>query len=459
MGRFISLIALLLGCVLALPAIGRARFTTYSEARDLLTPLAEVLPAELKAAHDASSNTGWSSWIAAHDRDIRQRLRRGDDDTIVNWLRLGTSFTDRPRAIADDPANPAKLAELIAARTHDLVTALAAGTTDERRLFARRSLEAEGYRFDTSADRAHVEEHLAAEVLRVARENQGFARELDAARRIGDTSEDFAARSKLFRDRGLSLDTSILPSFALERALQRMMEQQVLGPTPVRRAAVIGPGLDFADKGSGYDFYPQQTLQPFALADSLMRLGLTDPATGVQITTFDISPRVNDHLTRVRARARNGSPYVVRLPLDSRIAWTPGVLEYWKRMGDRIGAEARDAKPAADRSGVEFRTLRIRPQMALRVVPEDLNVVTQRFDGQAFDLVVATNIFVYYDTLDQSLALANVAAMLRPGGLLLSNNALLELPASPIRSAGYLTVVYSDRPDDGDHIVWYRRLP
>ena len=30
--------------------------------------------------------------------------------------------------------------------------------------------------------------------------------------------------------------------------------------------------------------------------------------------------------------------------------------------------------------------------------------------------VVATNVFVYYDMLDQSLALANVAAMLKPGG-------------------------------------------
>jgi len=48
---------------------------------------------------------------------------------------------------------------------------------------------------------------------------------------------------------------------------------------------------------------------------------------------------------------------------------------------------------------------------------------------------------------------------LRPGGFLLSNNALLELPASRLRSVGYLTVPYSDRPDDGDHIVWYRRLP
>ena len=76
---------------------------------------------------------------------------------------------------------------------------------------------------------------------------------------------------------------------------------------------------------------------------------------------------------------------------------------------------------------------------------------------QRFDLIVATNVFVYYDVLDQALAASNVAAMLRPGGLLLSNNALIELPSTNLRSAGYLTVQYSDRPDDGDHVVWYRR--
>jgi hypothetical protein len=49
--------------------------------------------------------------------------------------------------------------------------------------------------------------------------------------------------------------------------------------------------------------------------------------------------------------------------------------------------------------------------------------------------------------------------MLRDGGFLLSNNALLELPVSKMKSVDYLTVVYSDRPDDGDHIVWYQRSP
>ena len=104
--------------------------------------------------------------------------------------------------------------------------------------------------------------------------------------------------------------------------------------------------------------------------------------------------------------------------------------------------------------------MRVRPAIITIITPEDVNIVLQRLNvspAEAFDLIIATNIFVYYDVFEQSLALANVERMLRPGGLLLSNNALLELPSIGIRSVGYETVVYSDRPDHGDHIVWYQR--
>ena len=76
-----------------------------------------------------------------------------------------------------------------------------------------------------------------------------------------------------------------------------------------------------------------------------------------------------------------------------------------------------------------------------------------------FDLIIATNIFIYYDVFDQSLAMLNIERMLRPGGVLLSNNGLIELPFSRVRSIDYLTVAYSDRTDDGDHMIWYQRLP
>lgn len=459
MRRFF-LFFLALGLLWGRPFAARSTFATYQDVRPVLAALAELLPAELRSVDDGGRAPGWLAWITAHDRAIRARVRRGDDDTLVNWLLFGTSFTSRQRAVLGTPgvAGSQAFGDLARARAGDLVSALASPAGDERRVFARSVLARAGYGVDTAEARTRAQAYLVDELVRVIGEYGGYARDLEASRQLGDTSEEFAARSKLFRDRGLSADTSILPSFALERAVRQMLADGVIRPRSVRRVAVIGPGLDFADKSAGYDFYPPQTVQPFALLDTLARLGASPPA-GADLVTLDLSPRVNDHVGRARQRARSGAPYLLQLPLDGSIDWTPDVLEYWKRIGDEIGAVSTGAAPAGLGASIQVRVVRVRPDVVARVSAEDLDVVAQRFDGAAFDMVVATNVFVYYDTLDQALALAAVSAMLKPGGVFLSNNALLELPATPVHSAGYLTVPYSSRSDDGDHIVWYRRSP
>ena len=74
---------------------------------------------------------------------------------------------------------------------------------------------------------------------------------------------------------------------------------------------------------------------------------------------------------------------------------------------------------------------------------------------ERFDLVIATNILIYYDVFEQSLALSNIARMLRPGGWLLTNTPLFELPEIPMRAAGETQVSYT--PGGNDWVVWYRR--
>ena len=98
-----------------------------------------------------------------------------------------------------------------------------------------------------------------------------------------------------------------------------------------------GPGLDFADKENGYDFYPPQTIQPFAVVDSLMRLGLA--AADLRVSTFDVSARVNRHLEVAHQRARAGGQYVLHLPRDTDEQWNSGLAVYWERFGDSIGEE------------------------------------------------------------------------------------------------------------------------
>ena len=228
----------------------------------------------------------------------------------------------------------------------------------------------------------------------------------------------------------------------------------------MRRVAVVGPGLDFVEKAEGLDFYPPQSLQALALADSLVRLGLADAAS-LRITALDISPRVLDHLARARARAAAGQGYTVQLPRP-REGWGAPLVSYWQRFGDAVGTPAGALTPPPTAGPLEVRAVRVRPAVVAAVQPVDLNVVYQRLElpaSERFDLVVATNILVYYDTFEQCLAMANVASMTAVGGLFLTNNVLLELPGSKLRSAGYKTVVFSDRPDDGEHVLFYRRVP
>ena len=113
----------------------------------------------------------------------------------------------------------------------------------------------------------------------------------------------------------------------------------------------------------------------------------------------------------------------------------PELVAYWERFGDRIGERVTPAAAPVELAGVvDVRAVRVPPAVVLTVMPHDLNIVLQRLEplapGERFDLIIATNLLVYYDVFERSLALANVEKMLRPGGLFLANNSTpVILPA------------------------------
>jgi hypothetical protein len=456
---------------------GKAVYLSYAEAQPVLAQLEDILPAAFKGKSAAEVSLLWPNWIRSRDSEIRARLALGDEDSLVNLLLFGTTYTRQPRITPEEIAKIAQpenrqsldlqtesshLAQVLQARSDDLIRGIDAPGVNERLLFGRRILVVEkGYDSRSAKGRARLKEYLLASVSRVLNEQASYAKVLASARLLGDPSEEFAKRSTLYRDRGLSSDTSLLPNFAVDQSLKAMQARGLILPGKIRRVAVVGPGLDFTDKQDGYDFYPQQTIQPFALVDSLLRFGLARP-NDLQIDTFDLSPRVNDHLQQAKRRARRGSSYVVQLPRDPALPWKPDLVKYWEHFGDQIGKSVAPAQTPASIGGVTVRAVSIRPNFVARINVNDLNVVLQRpvlAPAERFDLIVATNIFIYYDVFEQSLAMLNVERMLRPGGILLSNNGLIELPSSRIRSIDYLTVVYSDRTDDGDHMIWYQRQP
>jgi hypothetical protein len=428
----------------------------FLEAKPILERLASILPPELRGMPIAEVESTWSEWVSRKNAATRARLERGDEDSIVNFLLFGTTFTTLPRALNDSAkiGGRERAAEIVRGRIADLTAAVASPGTNVRLQFARAVVQRHGIDPATSEGRDQTRDYLRALMTRVVGEVDGYARAIESAR-----GREFAARSTLYRTRGLSSDTSIRPDFAVDRALEALKSNGSLRAGSVRRVGVIGPGLDFTDKAEGLDVYPQQTTQPFAVIDSLLRLGLAQ-AADLQLTTFDLSPRVNMHLDAARQRARDGQPYIVTLPRDRDERWRSGLTTFWTSFGRTIGAATPVTQSLPD--GITARAVRVRPDVVLAIDVRDVNVVVERLvpasDQARFDLMIATNILVYYDVFEQSMALANIAAMLRPGGFLLSNHVLVELPTTPMHAIGDTRTIYSNQADDSDDILWYLRV-
>jgi SAM-dependent methyltransferase len=434
-----------------LAIVGSALLVPASQA--VLIPYDDAKPI-LETHGKAISAADWPAWIAARNAEIRARLAQGDEDSVVNLWLYGTSFTKHPRVTDREAARLAKrdaIEDLLLARLDDFVAALARPGTNERLLFARDLVTRKGIDLSTAAGREKAEEYLVGIRERTIAEHQRYVR--DAA--------SPSAFATLYSDRGLSTDTRLTASFAIDKAVDALAASGRVAAGSVARIAIVGPGLDFTDKAEGYDFYPLQTIQPFALVDSLARVNLA-AGPGLRVTTLDLSPRVNRHLDAARRRAAAGSPYVIQLPLSTgqpAHEWHPDLVAYWQHFGAAIGKTVPAAPPPAIAGDVRVRAVAVRPSIVAALAPEDVNIIVERMplkDDEMFDLIVATNILVYYDAFEQSLALANIAKMLKPGGVFLTNYAVAPQP--PMEPAANLTTtVYFDRQQNGDTIYCYRR--
>ena len=412
-----------------------AAYLSYAQASPVFAALNESPPTAAE----------WGRWIATADAATRARGAQGDETSIVNLLLFGTSFTTQPR-ITSRQLDGKEIGAAVEERIRDFERALALPGSNERLQFARRVLP----------DGALVKARLLSMIDRSMKEEETHARLIGQAHALGDPSLEFAERSRMYRNRGLASDTSVRINFAVDEALQRIVAAGLAAG--VRHVAIIGPGLDVVDKQEGHDFYPPQTIQPFAVIDSLVRAGLAEP-DALTVTTLDVSARVNDHIGQMTRRARAGAPYMMHLPLDGSVAWSPELLRYFTGFGGAIGSAVPVTLPPAV-GPLRLRGVAVRPPVVDRISARDVNITAQTLtlsDAERFDLIIGTNIFIYYDRLQQGLAMASVARMLRPGGLLLSNNALVEVPSIGMRSIGYSKTLYSNREEDGDLIIWYQK--
>lgn len=450
------ILAMILGSCLRLfgQSAPPREFISFQAAQPSLKAMSEQLPPDLKAEGPLDAER-WFKWVQAQDLAIRQRLDRGTEDTLTNLLRFGVTFTKEYR-IDDEYLVRYGQSSLVNAfaenRANDLIKALASPNPPERMTEMRAFLEKRGLFLKTPQQRAMVKNYLLDNLARMRDEFLKYR---------AQTKDEH--RFQLFQDRGISLDTNLWPDYQLDLHFRSMIEKGLLSPGSVHRVAIVGPGLDFANKEAGSDFYPPQTTQPFAVLDSLVRLGIADPDK-IEIYTLDISQDVNLHIDHARKNAALGHPYVVQLAWNTArpmsAEYRKNFTDYWQQLGNKIGSPVAPIPVPSGVGALRSRAVTIPPKIVRQVTPLDMNIVYQRLalsPEQAFDLVIGTNIFVYYGAFEQSLARANIAAMLKPGGYLISNDKLPDTVPSGLTDVLDTPVVSSVEPLVSDVVFCYQR--
>jgi len=429
------------------------QFVPFSAAQPVLNAYLSSLPAELKPSGQPTA-AAWDRWIRAQDQEIRVRIEQGEENTLTNLLRLGVTYTQQPRIsyeYLDEYGHSSFVDSIADKRANDLIRALSGPHLSEGMREMKALLEKEGYSLKTAEDQKKVKAYLLANLARLRDD-------VDRDRLRAKTN-----KYQAFEDRGISTDSNLYPDYTIELHLRHMMDQGLLKPGSVHRIAIVGPGLDFVNKKSGSDFYPPQTTQPFAVIDTLARLGLADPEK-IEVYTFDVSSRVNKHLEQARREAAAGKPYTIQLLASPSDGWSnsyhSGFLEFWQNLGKEVGKPTTPIPVPEEASDIWNRAISVRPSIVKRITPVDMNIVFQTvalpLDKQ-FDLVIGTNIFVYYDSLDQSLARANLATMIKPGGYLLTNEALPGKAPSGLRDSLKTAVPITTDPPLSDYMYSYVR--
>ncbi len=445
-----------------------ARFLRFDEVREILDAYEALAGSDSPQGQNEPlapipSESEWVTWVRATDAQIRSRIDQGVEDSISNLVLYGTSYTHDARIEDISSAINAQgvLADTVRHRLRALIRTLANPGANERLRLTREFLARQGFHMGPVSEPSGraLEEYLSRNLSRFVGELEGYEEKLRVAGRAGDPGELLSTRGTLFHSRGLSIDTSLLPNYALEETLRSLKEKGVLSPGSIRRVAIIGPGLDFADKRDGYDFYPLQTLQPFAVLEAVERSRLGSRSE-ISVSTLDLNPMVNAHIASLVEQARAGRPYVVHLPRDRRADWNAQAISYWRQFGEHIGRPTTGRAVPRWLGSVESRAVAVDPRRASRLAPLDLDVVAHTLDlppSERFELVVATNVLVYYSRFEQSLAMASIGHMMKPGGVFLSNNVLPTQHPSTLEYLGRRSIAFSASRAYGDDVFVYRR--
>ena len=349
----------------------------------------------------AVSEEEFPEYIRSIARATDRRERDGEFDHLIYFLLQSAKFTNRariePALSAREFAGTGKIPGPVLSRMKDF---LQAPRADERLAYFR-SLLAQSN--EPPIDR--------------------LGREYVRAMRFLYQKEFQAAGAPVYRSRGHSTDTQIESNFAVHAGISVIRE---LDPrTHLNHVLVVGPGLDFAPRTDLVEAFEPQSYQPFAVADALIEVGLAE-ANQLRVDCVDINDRVIRFLREFSNRREPRLWIYSGLTDDASHSLTPEFKKYFRELGSGIGVEG-----PLDAPGHRLaKSLVVRREIAERVAAAKLNILTERYDpSPEYDLVLATNVFLYFDPHELLLALTNIRSMLRVGGYLIHNELRAELEA------------------------------
>lgn len=451
----------------------------------ILLALSSVLPAQTRATRvewedlgplrgrleaQGLSEATFPAFVDRTHRDNVQRVRAGDLDHLVFYLLQSTRLSAWPpiepalsaKALVEGLEPPVREAflregrsaalrvpEPVQTRVAGLLRAIERPGSDARLQYFRALVTA------TFPDAKQRTAGLTGEYFRVMRFL--YEKEFVAQR----AASPAAAVADLYRSRGLSTDTAVEAGYVVQLGLAVLKGLQP--ERRIRRVLIVGPGLDLAPR-TAFRETPPESYQPWAVIDALAATGLSR-LEDLEVTAADINPRVVEHLSRTR-----NSPPVLSLVTDiadtAGVSFSPDYREYFTQLGSRLSAAP--VRPPHPDEGKHLRkSVRVSPAAARILRAERLDIVTERLTGAPFDLVIATNILPYFDDQQLTLATANIAAMLAPGGVFLHNEprpilgeltTAVGLPFEQSRHAVIATVKGAPAPL-GDSVFLHTRRP
>ena len=312
--------------------------------------------------------------------ELPARLRDGDWDHVVHYALQSRRFTKLP---AIEPGESARRWKLQARIPDDAAA----------RLNAFVASKAQGIRH--AAMRAMVRDQAELHRQYIRAMHFLYEKEWASTEHKGVARRSFVAG--LYQNRGHSTDTDVTAGYGVHTGLGVLSALQPA--TKIHRVLLVGPGLDWAPRMGLEEDSPPQSLQPYALADSLVRLGLSG-AGDLQVDCVDLNPRVVAHIDSFAA----GSRRLILHDTAGDAEWQNYFLSLGKAIGIRIGFD-----------------VAVSSQVANSIRAWQMNILTQRVTRADYDLVVATNVLVYFNDCELGLALSNIAQALRPGGHFLHN--------------------------------------